>query len=313
MVTDRQNNDLPPSMKDRMIFYSNHGVFDLRVYTRLERDAIERATRGQSDNDLWSTYRYGCIGASNVGGVLRFMGFQGNRRRANPWALAGRIIGNGRSLKHLPQIARGYEMEPVARAKYAEHQQKRGHQDIEVKECGMFFHPRKSFLEASPDGLVSCKCCGEGLVEIKCPSTAPTEKPSPLNEKFLRRDKRGKVQLKRNHPYFDQIQAQLAVTGKAWCDFFVYKDNGVFLERIERDPQWQRSFLMMMDRFFWKFIVPILVSRAIRYNQAVVRKRYGCPYCGEPSHRVSFCWYWFPLRCHNCKNLGHKERVCPRA
>ena len=25
------------------------------------------------------------------------------------------------------------------------------------------------FLGASPDGLVSCDCCGEGLVEIKCP------------------------------------------------------------------------------------------------------------------------------------------------
>ncbi|XP_030846196.1 uncharacterized protein LOC115926045 [Strongylocentrotus purpuratus] len=243
------------------------------------------------------------------------MRYRGNRRRANPWSLAGRIIGNGRSLKYLPSIARGYEMEPVARAKYAEYQRIKGHQDVDVKEY-MFFHPRKSFLEASPDGLVSCSCCGGGLVEIKCPSTAPTEKPSPRNEKFLRRDNGGKFHLKRNHPYYDQIQAQLAVTGRSWCDFFVYKDSGVFLERIERDPQWQGSFVMDMDRFFWRFIVPVLVSRAFKNNQGAVHQPYGCPYCGEPSHRVPFCWYWFPLRCRNCKQLGHNVTVftkCPKS
>ena len=38
-----------------------------------------------------------------------------------------------------------------------------------VFEAGLFIDPYRPFLGASPDGIVNCKCCGKGVIEIKCP------------------------------------------------------------------------------------------------------------------------------------------------
>jgi len=35
--------------------------------------------------------------------------------------------------------------------------------------AGLFVNTDFPHLGASPDGLIPCKCCGEGLLQIKCP------------------------------------------------------------------------------------------------------------------------------------------------
>ena len=32
-----------------------------------------------------------------------------------------------------------------------------------------FIDPSKPYLGASPDSIVNCKCCGKGVLEVKCP------------------------------------------------------------------------------------------------------------------------------------------------
>ena len=44
-----------------------------------------------------------------------------------------------------------------------------GHKDVKVEPCGLFVLQNKSFLGASPDAVVSCSCCGKGVLESKCP------------------------------------------------------------------------------------------------------------------------------------------------
>ncbi len=41
------------------------------------------------------------------------------------------------------------------------------HDRFSLTESGLFFHPNYLFMGASPDWLVSCFCCGEGVCEIK--------------------------------------------------------------------------------------------------------------------------------------------------
>lgn len=36
-------------------------------------------------------------------------------------------------------------------------------------ECGIFLYFVHTYIAASPDFLISCSCCGDGCVEIKCP------------------------------------------------------------------------------------------------------------------------------------------------
>ncbi len=41
------------------------------------------------------------------------------------------------------------------------------HDNLEVKECGLFISVENPFIGASPDGVIECKCCGWGIIEIK--------------------------------------------------------------------------------------------------------------------------------------------------
>ena len=43
------------------------------------------------------------------------------------------------------------------------------HEEFLVIQCGLILHPKFPFLGASIDGLVNCKCCNSGVLEIKCP------------------------------------------------------------------------------------------------------------------------------------------------
>ncbi|EEC20059.1 hypothetical protein IscW_ISCW022943, partial [Ixodes scapularis] len=45
------------------------------------------------------------------------------------------------------------------------------HAGFKVKMSGLLVSPEKPFLAASPDGVVSCLCCGSAILEVKCPWT----------------------------------------------------------------------------------------------------------------------------------------------
>jgi len=46
-----------------------------------------------------------------------------------------------------------------------------------------------------------------------------------------------KLQLKRNHQYFYQIQAQLFVTRLLWCDFVIWMPIEIYVGRSYYDQQ----------------------------------------------------------------------------
>lgn len=41
------------------------------------------------------------------------------------------------------------------------------HQNFQIEQCGLFVSDSYSECGASPEGLCSCDCCGEYLLEIK--------------------------------------------------------------------------------------------------------------------------------------------------
>jgi putative phage-type endonuclease len=92
-------------------------------------------------------------------------------------------------------MAWGTETEPQARAAYE------FEMDATVTEVGFVNHPIIPMAGASPDGLVG----DDGLLEIKCPESH-THLDTLLNEKVP--DK-----------YLQQMQWQMACTGRKWCDF----------------------------------------------------------------------------------------------
>ena len=56
--------------------------------------------------------------------------------------------------------------EQNAREKYIQ-VSKMAHNQFEVHNSGLFMHTEFPFIGASPDGLVTCICCSEGILEVK--------------------------------------------------------------------------------------------------------------------------------------------------
>ncbi|XP_076869631.1 uncharacterized protein LOC143519782 [Brachyhypopomus gauderio] len=49
--------------------------------------------------------------------------------------------------------------------------------------------------------------------------------------------KHGTLQLKRHHNYYWQIQGQMLITGMDWCDFVVFAEEDMLVQRILKDAQ----------------------------------------------------------------------------
>ena len=93
-----------------------------------------------------------------------------------------------------------------------------------VVETGFHLHPTYAWMGASPDGLVG----KDGLVEIKAPYKlrGADEVPEEL------------IELGREHGYWHQMQAQMAVMGRSWCDFAVWCPGSISVRRYHRDDEW---------------------------------------------------------------------------
>lgn len=135
-----------------------------------------------------------------------------------------------------------------------------------VQQCGFAEHSEIRDFGASPDGLVA----PDGLIEIKCP-TYP---------KFVQ----WKLEDKIPKEYKPQMLAQMAVTGRNWCDFVAFypsvddaaklseEDKPIFgktklrddlkikiwrfaptLEEIEAIEDVARTFIAEVDVLFDKF------------------------------------------------------------
>ena len=112
------------------------------------------------------------------------------------------------------------------------------HKDTSYRECGFFLDERKQYLGAFPDLVIECSCCGKGVLEIQCPYPIANEIPSPENLSYLIHASNEQVTLNQNHQYFAQIQGQMAITKRKWCQFLVYTQKGFYLETIHFDADY---------------------------------------------------------------------------
>ena len=145
-------------------------------------------------------------------------------------------------------MAWGTETEPQARAAYE------FLTDREVIETGFALHPSLDDFGASPDGLVGV----DGLLEIKCPATS-THIDTLLSEAVP-----GK--------YMTQMQAQMACTGRAWCDFVSFDprmpgDLQIWIRRVERDAAFIADMESEISAFLSELAAKVDSLRA-RYSAA---------------------------------------------
>lgn len=233
----------------------------LANFSAIEVNIIEQETQGQGETESWMSQRTGRITASishRIMTKVNTLQQSNDSSNISCTSLLETICHKHSSDKTIPALQYGIQMEVEAREAYTEELRKGKHKDFKVETCGLFVPTHKAFIGASPDALVSCMCCGNGLLEIKCPFSISHTKPSASNLSYLISDTKGKVTLSQSHLYYSQVQFQMGVTNREWCDFYIYTKHGSYLERITFDKvRWQR-LCTAADYFFRKHIVPYL-------------------------------------------------------
>ena len=61
--------------------------------------------------------------------------------------------------------------------------------------------------------------------------------------------------MKKSHPYYYQVQAQLLCTKGRYCDFVVWTEEVFHCERITSDAEFFREFIQQSKRFFKQCIL----------------------------------------------------------
>ena len=104
------------------------------------------------------------------------------------------------------------------------------HNNFTCNLTGLWINPLYPHLGVSPDGVTSCSCHGQGLLEIKCPYSA-------RHAEFLTSEMccfmTGAGYLNKKYRYYSQIQGQLMISGLLFCDLFVWTPC-VIWEKLEK-------------------------------------------------------------------------------
>ena len=70
-------------------------------------------------------------------------------------------------------------------------------------------------------------------------------------------EKRGvsNCKLKEDHPYYAQVQGQMAVTGARWLDFIVYTSKGIYVQRILFDPVFRAGLKQKLLSYYFEHFI----------------------------------------------------------
>jgi putative phage-type endonuclease len=169
-------------------------------------------------SDEWFTARLGMATASRVADIVAKTKTGYSTSRANYLAqlVAERLTGKAADTFSSAAMQWGVDQEPQAKVAYE------FYRDADIEEMGYIGHPSIELSGASPDGAVG----SDGLVEIKCPTTA-THIETLLSGAIPPR-------------YETQMLWQMACTGRAWCDYVSFdprmnESMCLFVKRLDRD------------------------------------------------------------------------------
>ena len=221
---------------------------------------IEQNTRDQSQSPLWFSVRKYRLTASYFGEIRR------RQPTTSPHSLVMRIIG-AKQFKS-PATDWGKSHESIAIKQYIAHQHATGHQDLYCCRSGFVISEEYPFLGASPDGLIFYPNSSDqfGVLEVKCPysyrNCTPMEACSNKDfcSSLVNVSCENVPRLKHDHQYYSQVQGQMAIAGRKWCDFVIYTEKGLNIERISFDENFWQDLLPKLIDFFDNCLGPEIVS-----------------------------------------------------
>ena len=191
---------------------------------------IESCEQGSEE---WLEMRLGKVTASRVADVIKKGRGSSVSQTAKSYMaelIAEVLTGESKPFFENDNMKWGTETEPQARSMY-----EINNDFVDVKEVAFVEH--NEFIGISPDGLIG----EDGLLEIKCPATT-TQIKRALSSDY-------------SSDYKAQIQMQLWVTERQWCDFVSFDprldcEASYLQQRVERDEE----YIEEMKEKVYKFI-----------------------------------------------------------
>jgi putative phage-type endonuclease len=187
----------------------------------------------EQGTEEWKMARLGHVSASNIAAVMskgKDKTESAIRRAYKIKLVAERLTGKPQESYKNAAMEWGNEQEPFARMAYE------ARMNVLVEKTGFWKHPYKDWVGVSPDGLVG----EDGLIEIKCPNT--TTHLEYIFDDVVPTE------------YRKQIQMQLWVTGRQWCDFVSYdprlpENNQLFIKRMNWDGEFTAIMGIEVNKF----------------------------------------------------------------
>lgn len=121
------------------------------------------------------------------------------------------------------------------------YRQLRGDSELPL-DVGSQPHSVHPWLRASPDGVVG----DDGLVEIKCPYKLKDDMPHTTD--WVENGPWSNFWIP-NH-YLAQMNVQMEVMDRPWCDHAVATSNGIRIERVPRDKELFEGIMEYIHAFY---------------------------------------------------------------
>jgi len=205
----------------------------MTTFTTEDRIAVEQGT------PEWHQLRLGKVTASRVADILAKTktGPSASRQNYLIELALQRTTGIIQESYSNAAMEWGTQTEPQARVAYEVTT------NNFVDQLAFVDHPSIDWFGCSPDGLVSDR----GLVEIKCPNSTTHWEYFKFNRPPQK--------------YIIQMQAQMAVTGRDWCDFISFdprmpERSQLLIVRVDRD----QAFIFEMEEQIKQFLSEVEVE-----------------------------------------------------
>jgi hypothetical protein len=208
---------------------------------------VDRMTRGQRNNQLWSVLHAGRLTASKFGDVLRAC-----RRKRTPPSLLSSLLGEY-NLEGVKAVQWGIEHEQQAVDSYV------SAFSVHVSEVGLLLH-ESGVLGASPDRYEE----PDGLLEVKCPFSSRHKSIPELlqDDKFcIAPDQSGGYKLKTDHIYYDQCQGQMCISGRKRLSFYVWLPESSLRVEVLHDEEWERVNIPLLIDFYFRELFPAYIRK----------------------------------------------------
>ena len=231
-----------------------NNIFQSYKVSEYQAENLEAITRNQAISTLWYQHRMGRVTGTKAHDVLT------RRDTAIPDNLVKRIVGYvSYDLSKKEAVKWGIQHEDECRQAYSSHQT---HQHINFKTelSGFAINSQHPFLGATPDGIISCDCCGKGALEIKCPfkHRDKTVQQVVTTDKDFCID--SSLHLKHKHRYCTQIHLQMFLTKCQYCDFVVYTKKSMAIVRVPIDIDFCKHLVTKCEQFIKDYAIVELVT-----------------------------------------------------